>query len=350
MKRNLNIIVSRGVRRVLRLALEQRARIMRQRFVCQALQGESEYNISINCDMTVSCNCQDDGTGILGNLDEDRFEENFLGPTAEAFRQSLARGRLPILTCARCAELRAVREGEEQPAPRLPYRGMLVENTIACNLSCPGCIRPEVARVRTKARMSLDDIRKVAGLLQRLRLEKLYFFNRGEPFLSPDILEEMTLIRSLNPDLHIRTSTNGMLLDTDEKRDAALLMDEVCFSIDGCDQTSLRTYQRGGDFARMTANLRALVRRREERGLSTPQIEWKYLLFNWNDRPSQMEKAIALARETGADVLSFWPTNAPFYGVSWRYRLGYMDRIGEKSWKGREVWFNRKGEAKTCVP
>lgn len=329
------------IRRFFRVLLEVRARISGRGFSCAALQGDSEYNISINCDMTVSCNCQDDGSGILGSLEEHSFEEIFFGPRAEAFRAALAKGKLPLLTCARCSELKRMPKpaaaGRPPAPPRLPHRGLLVENTIACNLACPGCIRPEVVKVRKRFRMSLENIRTVAELSRRLGLETIFFFNRGEPFLSPDIRQEIQLIRELNPQVRIVTSTNGMRLDTDEKRAAALLMDEVIFSIDGCDPQSLQKYQRGGDFARMVDNLRELVRCRDARGVSAPQIEWKYLLFNWNDRAGQIEQAIAQARAAGADLISFWPTNAPLRGISWRYRLGLHNRIGEKSWKGREV-------------
>lgn len=403
--RNLDIMIGALLRHTLRCFYELKAKLLRRTFICDALQGLSEYNISINCDMTVSCNCQDDGSGILGSLDDSSFEEIFFGPTANAFRTSLAGGKLPILTCARCSELKRapavvdscqmiVDKGAadvcgnpaslETPTtnihqlatpsmPRLPYRGLLVENTIACNLHCPGCIRPAVGKIRKKPCMSLDDVRKVAELIRRMKLQKLFYFNRGEPFLSPDILDEMSIIRELNPDLHIVTSTNGMLLNTDAKREAALLMDEVVFSIDGCDQRSLQRYQRGGDFERMLNNLWALVQFRNDRGLKLPQIEWKYLLFNWNDRPRQISKAICLASGQGsavrgqrsddrdsqsaveslttinyqqtttpaspsADLISFWPTNNPARGISWRYRLGFLNRIGAKSWKGREVW------------
>ncbi len=316
-------------------------------FSCAALQGESEYNISINCDMTVSCNCQDDGSGILGSLDQNSFEEIFFGPVANSFRASLAGGKLPILTCARCSELRRIRSERHQrgvtsSVPRLPYRGLLVENTVACNLRCPGCIRPKVVKVRKKTQMSPDDVRTAAELIRRLKIQKLFYFNRGEPFLSPHILDEIKIIRALNPDLYIVTSTNGMFLNTDEKREAALLMDEVIFSIDGCDQKSLRKYQRGGDFNQMLKNLRELVCLRNERGLHVPQVEWKYLLFNWNDRPEQIRQAIQLANSTGADLISFWPTNDPAFGISWRYRFGLFGRIGTKSWKGRELRLSGK--------
>ena len=36
-------------------------------YYCNALQGNYNYNICINSDMTISCNCQDyDGAGQLG--------------------------------------------------------------------------------------------------------------------------------------------------------------------------------------------------------------------------------------------------------------------------------------------
>lgn len=46
-------------------------------FYCNALLGQSTYNICINCDMTVSCNCQDyDGSGHVGDLRTHTFEED----------------------------------------------------------------------------------------------------------------------------------------------------------------------------------------------------------------------------------------------------------------------------------
>jgi hypothetical protein len=66
-------------------------------------------------------------------------------------------------------------------------------------------------------------------------------------------------------------------------------------------------------------------------------LEWKYLLFNWNDKRWMIERAIEMAKEAKVDAISFWPTNNPFYGISWRYRLGVLNDIGVGTWKGREV-------------
>jgi hypothetical protein len=71
--------------------------------------------------------------------------------------------------------------------------------------------------------------------------------------------------------------------------------------------------------------------------LNRPILEWKYLLFNWNDRRWMIERAIEMAREAGMDAISFWPTNNPFYGWSYRYRLGMLNDVGVGCWKGREV-------------
>jgi hypothetical protein len=46
-----------------------------------------------------------------------------------------------------------------------------------------------------------------------------------------------------------------------------------------------------------------------------------------------------MAKAIKIDILSFWPTSNPFYGISWRYRLGHFNNVGKPSWKGREIDF-----------
>lgn len=59
-------------------------------FYCDALAGKSSYNISINGDMTVSCSCQDrDGSGFLGDLRANTFDQIFSGAIANRFRRKL---------------------------------------------------------------------------------------------------------------------------------------------------------------------------------------------------------------------------------------------------------------------
>ena len=373
-RRRFNWIVSDLVRKVMRHYMELSARLKGRRFYCRALAGESEYNLTINCDLTVSCSCQDyDGSGHLGDLNKNSFPEVFFGPVAQGFREQLAKGKLPIMTCARCGDLarvpksqsRAVtglpgNESKREPAPgtksptsaaehgldqqifagpqpRLPYRGMLLENTVRCNIDCIGCDRQSAARIRTTLQMDLEKLSRMADLVRDLGLEQLFYLNLGEPFLSPNIGPELSLLREKNPDCRIVISTNGIVLNTDAKREAALSASHLFFSIAGVSDEMLKKYEHHGSFQKAYDNMKALVAYRNARGLAKPLLEWKYLLFNWNDRAQTIAQAIELAKAAGVDAISFWPTHNPFYGFSYRYALGCLDRVGFKCWKGREV-------------
>src|SRR5271165_5607722 len=99
-KRRFNWYVSDYLRRGLKVWFEAKARLRGQAFYCAALHGQSDYNITINSDLTVSCNCQDyDGSGHLGDLKQTSFENVFHGPVAKSFREHLAQGKLPIKAC-----------------------------------------------------------------------------------------------------------------------------------------------------------------------------------------------------------------------------------------------------------
>ena len=102
-----------------------------------------------------------------------------------------------------------------------------------------------------------------------------------------------------------------------------------------------------GSFTKAYEAMQAMAEFRNARGLTEPILEWKYLLFNWNDHPKHLERAIEMARAAKLDFISFWPTNNPFYGISWRWRLGRMKHIGVASWKGREVDLRPEGRRGT---
>jgi hypothetical protein len=345
-RRRWNWVVSDLLRWLLKHRLEWSARLRGQRFYCRALGGEAEYNLTINCDLTVSCNCQDyDGSGHIGDLNRNTFEEVFFGAAAQRLRRELAQGKLPLKACTRCGDLlrtpkSTVHQGPPMyagPKPRLPYRGMLLENTVRCNIDCLGCDRGSAARVRSVAQMDMDKLSDMADLVQRLGMQQLFYLNLGEPFLSPNIGRELPLLRQKNPDCRIVISSNGIILNTDAKREAALYASHIFFSVAGIDDPMLKKYERLGSFEKAYANMKALVQYRNARGLAKPTLEWKYLLFNWNDRRSTIRRAIEMAKAAGLDMISFWPTNNPFYGWSFRYRLGGLRGIGVRCWKGREV-------------
>jgi hypothetical protein len=108
-----------------------------KRFYCSALSGESDSSISINCDMTVSCNCKDyDGTGHIGDLNSQSFEEVFGSPTANQFRQGSASCKLTIPYCSSCRELRPIEIEKANFYVEnwlIPKQGIMVENRMECS-------------------------------------------------------------------------------------------------------------------------------------------------------------------------------------------------------------------------
>lgn len=291
--------------------------------------------------MSVSCNCVDfDGSGHIGNVRESTLEEVFAGPQARRFREELALGRYPIAQCRRCNELAPVpiRKARQLMSEyRVPYRGIMIENTVACNLTCLHCDRG-VVDTRTRKRMTLDDLRKVAEMCRDLHMEEIAIHNLGEPFLSRTFLDEVRILREHNPSARLVVSTNGSFVNTDDKREAALMLDYLYFSIDGSNQYEAEQYQRGIDFEVAQANLKSLVAYRDLHGKTKPVIEWKYVVFRWNDQPESIERAIHLARGAGADRISFWPAFGDPENLSRIFpNSPYFRTLGMETWKGREV-------------
>ncbi len=318
-----------------------------KRLYCKALTGENGYIMSIASDLTLSCNCNDKyGFGKIGDLRLHSLPEILSGQRATFFRKCLAEGRIPILNCVTCISAGQV---DKRDAPKyirdyhLPSK-IMVESNVNCNLRCIACDRERIYQNRTQREMSLNDIRHVSKCLKQNNIREIYYFNYGEPFLSKTIKEELEIIRRDNPDISIITSTNGILLDSEEKMEAALGFDHIYFSIHGSTQESLTRYQRGGDFAKAYSNMKALIEIRDSKGKETPVVEWKYVLFRWNDSPTILSKATKLAREAKVDILSFWPTLSPFYGISFKYFLkwSYFKDFGQPSWKGREIDFRQE--------
>jgi len=341
-KTRFNWRISDVIRRGMVRWFELRARLSGRGYSCSALEGASDYNITINSDLTVSCNCQDyDGTGHIGDLRKNSFKEVFLGPKAKYFRDELAKGKLPIPTCSRCGDLRRLARNAVPAVPRLPYRGILLENTVRCNVDCVGCAREGAAalRVNKQLQMPLDQLVQMADLTAQLGMEQIFYLNLGEPFLSPNVCQELPVLRAKNPKARIVISTNGVLLNTEAKREASLNVSQMLFSLHGVSNEMLAKYMHRGKFDEAYRAMKELVAYRDARRLREPIVEWKYLIFNWNDSPKHIEKAIEMAKEARVDILSFWPTHNPFYGMSWRWHLGLMNHLGVKCWKGREIVF-----------
>lgn len=318
-------------------SLIRKATARNESFYCRALAGESDYNISINSDMTVSCNCQDfDGFGHIGDLNIHSLAQIFSGPTACKFREVLAARDFPTPICEHCAELKLMPSEEVNACLsryRVPYKGIQVENTAHCNLRCGMCNREKILGLRSgKHSLSLNDVEKIALLLNEYGLKILHYFNLGEPFFSADIQEQIKIIRKYNPDIRIITSTNGHLIHGNSKIEAALMMDYIGICLNGVTQDAVSKYQIGGNFETAYQNMVKLVSVRNEHRNITPIIEWRYVLFRWNDHPQHIAKAIELAKNAKVDLIGFYRGEVRHLDRSRRwYYHPYFKQLGKKS-------------------
>lgn len=336
-------------RRLRRRRLEATARARGERFWCASLAGDADHSLSILCDMAVTCCCEDHtSASTIGDLCVNSLEECMNSEAARRLKHQLAAGYLPLLNCVTCRSLRRCTEGEagqHELEHGVPRRDVLIENTVLCNISCEGCPRLHAVKLRKRATLTDGDVVKIAADLGSHGVEQISFLSSGEPFLPNNVWDQVKVLRSNNPKARIVTSTNGQMLDSDTKREAALLLDEILFSVHGCTEEDVARYQKGSSFERAYANMRDLAAYRDARGQDRPVLEWKYLLFNWNDRKETILKAVDLARKAGIDRIMFWPTTRPLKGVSWRWYLGrFLRNFGNRGSKGmgREVSFPKE--------
>jgi MoaA/NifB/PqqE/SkfB family radical SAM enzyme len=192
----------------------------------------------------------------------------------------------------------------------------------------------------------MKDLEKISDILREYKFQRLYYFNLGEPFFSKTVGEELRLIRRMNPDIKIHISTNGVLLDTPDKREGALLCNLIQFSLDGPTQELVERYQKNANFERTIKNMAELVRMRDAAGQKDPIMEWKYVVFRWNDQAAHVQEAIRLAQELHLDGISFCPGSAPRAERSKNYyHAPYFTRIPLHRWKGRALDFRTKGRS-----
>jgi MoaA/NifB/PqqE/SkfB family radical SAM enzyme len=292
------------------------------------------------CDGRISCGCSDPyAKRVMGDVRKTSLTEVWRGPIATELREDINTGGSPF--CGDCPlkeplapeHAAPVRDPNVGPLPNRLY----VECTAACNISCfQACCAPETGITRTRQAGMLD-----FDLFTRVideagpTLVRVDFFNYGEAFLHKRAVEMCEYIKTKFPHIYLYTSTNGGALN--EERSRRLVhsgIDEVTFSLDGASQAVYEKYRQRGKFDVATANLRAMADEKAKHGRDVPQINWRYILFKWNDSDEEMELARRLAVEYGADRLSWEITDHPEDSFSRRFAPGTPDfeRIRYEVW------------------
>jgi hypothetical protein len=295
-------------------------------------------------DGKVVCGCADPyGERPLGTLERTSIRGIWNSEKVREIREGLNRGYAPF--CLPCGLKRPVSADggiEQRPVvlQRLPR--IFLEPTVLCNLSCDRAVcSHEGGIVHTRSRPSFP-LAEYAALIDEIGpdLVRLDFFNYGDPFAHPQAVEMIEYLKRKFPSVYLYTSTNGLLL-TEEKigRLIEAGLDEITFSVDGPDPKTYSRYRRGGDFEKVMRIMRDFVRRRDATAREVPFVNWRYILFRWNDSWRKMRKTRRLAFRVGVDRLTWEITDHPPDAFSLRYRPGTRGwrRICHEIWDTSQI-------------
>ena len=292
------------------------------------------------CDGRVVCGCADPyGKRVLGDARSATIGDIWTGSTAATLRRELNAGGSAF--CGDCPLKLPLAEGEMPPqrsldVSALPSR-MYVECTAACNVSClDSCCAPETGITKTRQAGMLD-VELFMRVLAEVgpTLERIDFFNYGEAFLHKRAVEMCEIVKREYPHIYLYTSTNGGALNAESARRLVRSgIDEVTFSVDGASQDVYATYRQRGRFDHVMNNLRAVMDEKRALGRDVPFVNWRYILFRWNDHDAEMQRARTLAAEIGVDRLCWEITDHPEQAFSRRFVPGSGDwqRIRHEVW------------------
>jgi len=292
------------------------------------------------CDGRIVCGCADPyGHRVLGDVRAASVQDVWSGPTIATLREDLNAGGSKF--CGDCP-LKLPLKKDDGPVVRpidagpLPSR-MYIECTAACNISCnQACCAPEtgITRTRQAGMLDFDLFRRVIDEVGA-SLVRIDFFNYGEAFLHKRAVEMCEYIKGRFPHVYLYTSTNGLALtDAQARRLVHSGIDEVTFSIDGATPESYVKYRQRGRFDLAIATLRAMADEKRRSGRDVPFLNWRYILFTWNDSDAEMARARALAAEIGVDRLCWEITDHPEDAYSRRFVPGSpdLDSIRHEIW------------------
>jgi len=142
-------------------------------------------------------------------------------------------------------------------------------------------------------------------------------------------------IKTNFPHIYLYTSTNGLAFSEPQARRLVHSgIDEVTFSIDGATQEAYARYRQRGRLEVALSNLAAMADEKRRTGRDLPFLNWRYILFKWNDSDQEMNRARQLAAEIGVDRLCWEITDHPEHAFSRRFVPGSpeLDSIRAETW------------------
>ena len=261
--------------------------------------------------------CWDDvgESKILRHLDYEALQNGeernlFYSPDLLAIRKAFSAGQEPFPDlCRRCAARGHGAVSELRPDV---IEILHIEASYLCHLACPQCIPPKSRRDLKDPPFNMPaEVYKC--LLRTLfrdvvrQIRFVHFEGRGDPLMNPGLGEMIRATKELYPYAFTKVTTHGNYPFRSWILESGL--DLLRLSIDGAFPETYSKYRVGGTLDAALDLMRNISDQRRRTGASL-RMEWKYLLFEWNDSDEEMLEAARLADEVDAD-LRFCLTHSP---------------------------------------
>ncbi|HEY3841034.1 MAG TPA: radical SAM protein [Bryobacteraceae bacterium] len=283
-------------------------------------------SLTLKSDGHLAC---DDSSGYRIHLGEVstrpawNIKSVFDAPVWKHVRQSFAEGHVPWPgACEHCDLLSPGAAPVDTLATSVEVR---IEPTLACELRCPGCERMKEV-VRREGEWHLNPAlfeRLLTSLLSSgIDVPRIVYLGLGEPLEHPDFGGLVRMASKLVPSAQQELTTNGNQPYRESIGDARL--NRIIVSCDGLYQASYAKYRINGKVEK------ALQFMRDVRRYADPHtfLEWKYILFEFNDSDEELMAAQRKAEELGVDSMMFIVTNTRFYSKRFlSERLYHLPRI-----------------------
>ncbi len=199
---------------------------------------------------------------------------------------------------------------------------MQVEPSSKCSLECKACATPE-ERMRLDSPDTLTPVvfeRILKDLVSKtIDIRSFDFSGHGEPLMNLDLWQLIRLAREYYPSAFISMITNAHGNFSQDQVSSGL--NQIQFSIDGTNQENYEKYRVGGNHSKALKYMKSFA---EASGSSVRTI-WRYILFNHNDDPSQLDLAYKTARKLGINELRFIFTHKGMWSTKLTSKIELRD-------------------------
>lgn len=165
-------------------------------------------------------------------------------------------------------------------------RVLRIEPASQCNLSCSHC--PTGTIQMERGVMGEEVFSKCLEYIKTNRdtLKVVVLYHGGEPLLNKNFPSYVTRIREANPQLHIKTVTNGVALNKKNQENIINSgLDLIEISLDGISKEESQQIRVGSNTEKIISNIKEFIAQKRALGASKPTFYISTTQFIDTDKP-----------------------------------------------------------------